>query len=62
MFAEYVATARRRNEVARISRVTFLVSATCNLACKGCYHSFYDFRSGHMTAEFAGRVLTGLFP
>ncbi|OPY01350.1 MAG: hypothetical protein A4E61_01683 [Syntrophorhabdus sp. PtaB.Bin184] len=62
MFAEYVATARRRNEVARISRVTFLVSATCNLACKGCYHSFYDFKSGNMTAGFAGRVLAGLFP
>ncbi len=62
MFAEYVATARQRNEIARISRVTFLVSARCNLACKGCYHTFYDFKSGHMTGEFADRVLEGLFP
>jgi len=62
MFAEYVSMARRRNEIARISKVTFLISAKCNLACKGCYHSFYDFKSSHMTCEFADRVLTGLFP
>lgn len=62
MFAEYVNIARHRNEIARISKVTFLVSATCNLSCQGCYHSFYDFKSGHMTGEFADRVLRGLFP
>ncbi len=62
MFAEYVAMARHRNEVARISKVTFLLSAKCNLSCKGCYHSFYDFKSGHMTSEFADSVLSGLFP
>jgi len=62
MFAEYVAMARHRNEIARISKVTFLVSARCNLACTGCYHSFYDFKSSHMTSEFAERVLSGIFP
>ncbi|MDD3845140.1 MAG: 4Fe-4S cluster-binding domain-containing protein [Syntrophorhabdaceae bacterium] len=62
MFTEYVAMARRRNEIARVSKVTFLVSAKCNLACKGCYHTFYDFKSSHMTSEFADEVLRGLFP
>jgi radical SAM protein with 4Fe4S-binding SPASM domain len=62
MFTQYVTMARQKNEIARISKVTFLVSAKCNLACKGCYHSFYDFKSSHMTCEFADRVLQGLFP
>ncbi|MBP7529593.1 MAG: hypothetical protein KA801_16855, partial [Syntrophorhabdaceae bacterium] len=44
IFSEYVAKARQRNAIAKISKVTFLISAQCNLACRGCYHGFYEFK------------------
>lgn len=62
IFSEYVARARQRNAIAKISKVTFLISAQCNLACRGCYHGFYEFKSAHMDASFAHRVFEGLFP
>ncbi len=62
MFSEYVAMVRRGNEIAKVSKITFLVSAKCNLACKGCYHGFYDFQSSHMSSDFAQKVFEGLFP
>ncbi|HOC45654.1 MAG: 4Fe-4S cluster-binding domain-containing protein [Syntrophorhabdaceae bacterium] len=62
MFAEYVDAARRNNEVPRVTKINFLVSATCNLACQGCYHTFYDFKSQDMDVGFADSVFKGLFP
>ncbi len=62
IFSEYVETVRSNNRIPRVSKVTFLTSAKCNLACKGCYHNFFDFKSANMTADFAGRILEGLFP
>lgn len=62
MFTEYVRVARKHNEVPRITKVNFLISSRCNLACQGCYHTFYDFKSGDMQAGFADRVFEGLFP
>lgn len=62
IFTEYVDRARRSNEIPNITKVTFLISARCNLACQGCYHSFYDFKSRDMDIGFADRVFEGLFP
>jgi len=62
MLWEYVEIARAKNRIQRISKVTFLISAKCNLACIGCYHNFYDFKSADMTGDFAGQILEGLFP
>jgi uncharacterized protein len=62
MLAEYVEAMRDKNEIAKISKVTFLISAKCNLACKGCYHHFFDFKGTDMSADFAGQILEGLFP
>lgn len=62
IFTEYVDKARRSNEVPNITKVTFLISARCNLACRGCYHTFYDFKSKDMDVGFADRVFEGLFP
>lgn len=62
MFSEYIEAARIKNRIPRISKVTFLVSEKCNMACVGCYHSFYDFKSAAMSSEFAEEILEGLFP
>lgn len=62
MLAEYVEIARYKNKIPKVSNVTFLISAKCNLACKGCYHNFYDFRSTDMNSDLAGHILEGLFP
>jgi len=62
MLSEYVETVKYKNRFPRISKVTFLISARCNLACIGCYHNFYDFKSSDMTKEFGGEILKGLFP
>jgi len=59
---EYVEAMKYKNKIPKVSHVTFLISAKCNLACKGCYHNFYDFKSADMDSEFAGRILEGLFP
>ncbi len=62
IFTEYVSGMKSREEIAKVSKITFLVSARCNLACHGCYHSFYDFKSQNMDVGFAQRVFDGLFP
>ena len=62
MLSEYVETVRHKNKIAKISKVTFLISAKCNLACKGCYHHFFDFKGADMNSDFAGQILKGLFP
>jgi uncharacterized protein len=62
MFLEYVETVRHENKIAKISKVTFLISAMCNLACNGCYHHFFDFKSTDMNSDFTGQILEGLFP
>lgn len=62
MLSEYVEIVRYKNRFPRISKVTFLISAKCNLACIGCYHNFYDFKNSDMTREFADEILKGLFP
>jgi radical SAM protein with 4Fe4S-binding SPASM domain len=62
MFSEYVEIVRNKNKIPKISKVTFLISAKCNLACKGCYHHFYDFKSADMNTDFANKILEGLFP
>ncbi len=62
LFTEYVDAVRKHNEVPRVTKINFLVSARCNLACQGCYHTFYDFKSQDMDAGFADRVFAGLFP
>lgn len=59
---EYIEIVRYKNKNPKITDVTFLISAKCNLACKGCYHNFYDFKSSNMTDNFAGQILNGLFP
>ena len=62
MLSEYVEMVRYKNRFPRISKVTFLISARCNLECIGCYHNFYDFKSSDMKEEFATEILKGLFP
>ena len=62
MLSEYIETVIASSTTPEVSKVTFLVSARCNLVCKGCYHSFYDFQSAQMTSELAVRILEGLFP
>jgi len=62
LLAQYVEATRHKNEIAKISKVTFLISAKCNLACKGCYHHFFDFKATDMNGDFAGQILEGLFP
>ena len=62
LLAQYVEAVRHKNEIAKISKVTFLISAKCNLACKGCYHHFFDFKGTDMNGDFAGQILEGLFP
>ena len=62
MLAEYIEEMRHKNEIALISKVTFLISAKCNLACKGCYHHFFDFEGTDMSSNFAGKILKELFP
>jgi uncharacterized protein len=62
MLSEYIEMARDKNRIPKVSKVTFLISARCNLACKGCYHNFYDFKSADMNGDFAGQILEGLFP
>ncbi|AOY59231.1 radical SAM protein [Desulfococcus multivorans] len=62
IFSEYISAVRHKNRIPKVSKVTFLVSDECNLACKGCYHTFYDFKSTQMSSDFAGQILEGLFP
>lgn len=62
MLLEYIEAVRNKNKNPKISKVTFLVSAKCNLACKGCYHYFYDFKSSDMNAGFARQILEDLYP
>ncbi|RPI76228.1 MAG: radical SAM protein [Desulfobacteraceae bacterium] len=62
MLAKYVEMIRHKNRIAKFSKVIFLISAKCNLACKGCYHHFFDFKGTDMTGDFAGLILEGLFP
>ncbi len=62
MLSEYVEIMRNKNKIPKISKVTFLISAKCNLACKGCYHHFFDFKGADMNGDFAGQILQGLFP
>ena len=62
MLAEYVETVKNKNRFPRFSKVTFLISGKCNLACVGCYHNFYDFKCSDMTREYADDILKGLFP
>jgi uncharacterized protein len=62
MLAEYVGILRGKNKIPKVSQVTFLISAQCNLACKGCYHNFFDFKGADMQSDFAGQILEGLFP
>jgi uncharacterized protein len=62
ILSEYVETVRKKNRIPKVSNITFLITAECNLACKACYHGFYDFKSADMSDDFAGRILEGLFP
>lgn len=62
LLAEYVGILRGKREIPRVSQITFLISSHCNLACKGCYHNFFNFKSAAMNSDFAGRILEGLFP
>lgn len=62
MLLEYAGMVRDHNKIPKISKITFLISAKCNLACKGCYHNFYDFKSTDMTSDLADHILEGLFP
>jgi len=62
ILSEYIQAVENKNRIPKISNVTFLISAKCNLACKGCYHNFYDFESSNMDSNFAGQILEGLFP
>jgi len=62
LFREYVEAVRSKNKIPKISKVTFLTSGKCNLACKGCYHNFFTFKSKDMNSNFAGQILEGLFP
>jgi uncharacterized protein len=62
ILAEYVGILRSKHEIPQVSQITFLISAQCNLACKGCYHNFFDFKDADMTGDFAGQLLEGLFP
>ncbi len=61
IFQEYVEKVRSKNKIPNITKVTFLTSAKCNLACKGCYHHFYDFKSNDMNNDFASQFVEGLF-
>lgn len=62
IFSDYVAAVQNKNKTPKVSKVTFLISDECNLACKGCYHTFYDFQSRKMSSEVADPILEGLFP
>ncbi len=62
LLSEYVESVRSNNAIPHISKATFLISAKCNLACKGCYHNFYDFKNTAMSGDFARKVLDRLFP
>jgi uncharacterized protein len=62
VLSEYVEAMRQKNRIPKVTNITFLVSAACNMACKACYHGFYDFKSSDMSSDFAGRILEGLFP
>jgi len=62
MLSEYVGDLKNKNKISKVSKVTFLVSAKCNLACKGCYHNFFNFQSTNMKSDFADQILKGLFP
>lgn len=62
MLLEYVEGLRQKNKIPRISKITFLISAECNLACTGCYHSFYNFKGPDMKGDLASQILEGLFP
>ncbi|HVN95810.1 MAG TPA: hypothetical protein VMT62_05240, partial [Syntrophorhabdaceae bacterium] len=62
LFSEHVRIVSSKNRIPKVSKVTFLVSASCNLTCRGCYHHFYDFKSADMDPDIADRILTGLFP
>ncbi len=62
MLLDYAGSARDKYKIPKITKVNFLISARCNLACKGCYHNFYDFKSADMNGDLAGDILDGLFP
>jgi len=62
LFREYIGIVRSENQIPKISKITFLTSAQCNLACKGCYHHFFDFKSADMNAGLADQILEGAFP
>lgn len=62
IFLEYVEAIRSKNKTPKITKVTFMTSGQCNMACKGCYHNFFDYKSADMTSEFASQILDGLFP
>jgi uncharacterized protein len=62
IFSDYVESVKEKNKSPKISKITFLISDKCNLACKGCYHNFFDFRSSAMNGDSAGEILEGLFP
>jgi len=62
LLLEYTEKVRHGYEAPGPSKITFLVSAKCNLACRECYHHFYGFRGADMTVDFAVQVLEGLFP
>ncbi len=62
IFLDYVETIRAKNRNPRITKVTFMTSGQCNMACRGCYHHFINFKSRDMTGEQASQILNGLFP
>lgn len=62
MLSEYIENVRKKYNLPKLTMINFLISARCNLACIGCYHSFYSFKSSNMENDFADQVLNGLFP
>ena len=62
LLAEYFQKVKTGTEIPKISKVVFLISEACNMACKGCYHNFYTFKNSRMSSELAGHILKGLFP
>lgn len=62
MLFEYIENVRTKYNLPKLTMINFLISARCNLACIGCYHNFFDFKSSNMENDFADQVLNGLFP
>lgn len=61
MFLEYVGRMKENDKNPKISDITFLISSECNLACKGCYHSFYHFENDSASKDRLIKILRSYF-